>query len=189
MMNNVYNTIYEYLVESDKKSIAEKKYKDYVDAHIANVQKAWKEQVSKIDDKFIQEHKSELTKQIKNHDKSKYDPEEFDAYRANYNPISAKEKADNEARFQAAWLHHFQNNNHHWQHWLDEKGNLDKAKYDKDTVMKAYVEMICDWQAMGYVFGDSAAQYYNSNKDKIKIYPELKRWLETILNKLEKENN
>lgn len=187
-MSNIYNKIYDSLNESESKSKMEKKYKDYVDTHIANVNRAWKEEISKIDDKFIQENKKAITEKVKNHDKSKYDEEEFDAYRANYDPINEKERANNEAKFQAAWLHHFQNNNHHWQHWIDETGKLDKAKYDKDTVMKAYIEMICDWQGMGYVFGDNAAQYYNDNKDKIKIYPELRKWLENLLNKIDTSN-
>ena len=29
--------------------------------------------------------------------------------------------------------------------------------------------MIIDWVAMGYKFGDTAEQYYNSNKDKIDL--------------------
>ena len=127
----------------------------------------------------------ELAKQIKHHDESKWSEDEFDAYRANYNPINDQEKIDNEANFQAAWYNHFQNNPHHWQHWLNEKGELEPLK-GKDEVKKAYIEMICDWQAMGYVFGDTAYQYYNQNKDTIKLYPELQNWVEELLNKLEK---
>ena len=34
------------------------------------------------------------------------------------------------------------------------------------------VHMICDWMAMGYKFGDTARQYYESHKDKINL-PEI----------------
>lgn len=163
----------------------EKDYCLYIDTHIQNVQKAWNEEVSKIDDDFIQSHIDELTEQIKQHDASKWNDDEFDAYRANYYPINDQEKIDNEANFQAAWYNHFQNNPHHWQHWLNEKGELEPLK-GEDEVKKAYIEMICDWQAMGYVFGDTAYQYYNQNKDTIKLYPELQNWVEELLNKLEK---
>ena len=166
------------------KEECEKNYTDYVQNHIKNVQKAWNNEVSNIDDEFIQSHKDELTEQIKHHDESKWDTDEFDAYRANYNPIDDQEKIDNEANFQAAWYHHFQNNPHHWQHWIDDKGDLIPLE-DIDTVKKSYIEMICDWQAMGYVFGDTAKQYYDQNKDTIKIYPELQEWLYEILTKLE----
>lgn len=170
----------------------ENDYKTYIDTHIANVQKAWLEQVSTLEDDFIKENYDELTQIIKDHDLSKYGDEEFQAYRANYYPIDDKEKSDNEANFQAAWYHHFQNNPHHWQHWIDEEGELIPLE-NEDLVKKAYIEMICDWQAMGYVFGDTANQYYNSNKDTIKLYPELSGWVEGLLqeldNKFIKEEN
>ena len=172
------------LKEDEDMNICCNKYLDYVNNHIENVQKAWNEEVSLLEDDFIKEHKDDLAAQIAAHDASKYDEEEFDAYRANYNPINDQEKIDNEANFQAAWYHHFQNNPHHWQHWIDEKGEL-KPLTDEDAVKSAYIEMICDWQAMGYVFGDTAKQYYDQNKDIIKIYPELKDWFEGLLDQLE----
>lgn len=176
------------LKEDEDMNICCNKYLDYVNNHIENVQKAWNEEVSLLEDDFIKEHKDDLAAQIAAHDASKYDEEEFDAYRANYNPINDQEKIDNEANFQAAWYHHFQNNPHHWQHWIDEKGEL-KPLTDEDAVKAAYIEMICDWQAMGYVFGDTAKQYYDQNKDTIKIYPELKDWFEGLLDQLEDLTN
>lgn len=162
----------------------ENDYKTYIDTHIANVQKAWLEQVSTLEDDFIKENYDELAQIIKDHDLSKYGDEEFQAYRANYYPVDDDEKSDNEANFQAAWYHHFQNNPHHWQHWTDETGELVPIE-DVDLVKKAYIEMICDWQAMGYVFGDTANQYYQSNKDTIKLYPELSEWVEGLLQELD----
>ncbi len=160
-------------------------YRTYLDTHIQNVQKAWKEEVSKLDDDFIKENFDELSILIRDHDLSKYGDEEFDAYRANYYPVNDEEKIANEANFQAAWYHHFQNNPHHWQHWIDESGELIPLE-NENLVKKAYIEMICDWQAMGYVFGDTANQYYQSNKDTIKLYPELSDWVEGLLKQLDK---
>lgn len=174
--------------EVSKLEQCEKAYTKYVNNHISNVQKAWNNEVSKLDDDFIQSNLDELAEQISHHDESKYSPNEFDAYRANYNPISDQEKIDNEANFQAAWWHHFKNNPHHWQHWLDDNGNFIKD-YNLDEIKKAYIEMICDWQAMGYVFGDTAKQYYDQNKDTIKIIPELKEWLEDLLTQLENDKD
>ena len=172
--------IIETLKESEDLDKCINEYSQYIDAHIKNVQKAWNEEVSKLDDEFIQSHIDELTEQIKQHDISKWGDEEFDAYRANYYPVNDEEKIANEANFQAAWYNHFQNNPHHWQHWLNEKGELEPLE-GKDVVKMYYIEMICDWQAMGYVFGDTAKQYYEQNKDTIKIYPELQDWLEKLL--------
>lgn len=172
------------LIEAETLEQCEEAYTNYVDTHIDNVIKAWKEEVSIIEDDFIQSNSKELSEQIEQHDKSKWEESEYDAYRANYNPINDQEKIDNEANFQAAWYHHFQNNPHHWQHWIDEEGEL-KPIEDLHQVKKAYIEMICDWQAMGYVFGDTAKQYYDQNKDTIKIYPDLYDWFYNILTILE----
>lgn len=182
--NNLFESIQSNLKEAEDIDKCIHDYSEYVNAHIKNVIKAWKEEVSKIDDDFIQSNSKAISDRVILHDISKWGNEEFDAYRANYNPINDQEKINNEANFQAAWWHHFQNNPHHWQHWIDEEGEF-KTDIDLYDIKLAYVEMICDWQAMGYVFGDTAKQYYDSNKNTIKIYPQLQDWLEDLLNKLE----
>ncbi len=184
MTKNLLENIQKNITESEDLDKCINDYSQYVDSHIQNVQKAWLEQVSTLDDDFIKENYDELTKQIEKHDLSKWGEEEFDAYRANYNPVNDEEKTANEANFQAAWYHHFRNNPHHWQYWTDESGEL-VPMTDLAEVKKAYIEMICDWQAMGYVFGDTANQYYNSNKDTIKLYPELREWVEGLLQELD----
>lgn len=45
--------------------------------------------------------------------------------------------------------------------------------------------MICDWQAMGYVNGDSAPEYYRNHKDEIKIDPNWVSLVEEILDLLD----
>lgn len=57
--------------------------------------------------------------------------------------------------------------------------------YDVDTKICAYLEMICDWQAMGYVNGDSATEYYRNHKDEIKIDPNWVSLVEEILDLLD----
>lgn len=57
--------------------------------------------------------------------------------------------------------------------------------YDVDTKICAYLEMICDWQAMGYVNGDSAPEYYRNHKDEIKIDPNWVSLVEEILDLLD----
>ena len=187
-MSETKNLIEDIQSNIDKLQQCENDYRTYVDTHIENVGKAWKEEVSKLDDEFIKENYNDISILIKDHDLSKYGDEEFQAYRANYYPVDDEEKTANEANFQSAWYHHFQNNPHHWQHWIDEEGELIPLE-NEDIVKRAYVEMICDWQAMGYVFGDTANQYYNQNKDTIKLYPELKKWVEDLLKKLDNKSD
>ena len=65
--------------------------------------------------------------------------------------------------FEMAWRHHYFNNQHHWQYWLD--------KNDKPTNIphKHIEEMIADWEGMALKLGDSAQNYYLLSYNKIKL--------------------
>ena len=65
--------------------------------------------------------------------------------------------------FTKAWEHHYTNNFHHWQYWLDENGE------PKEIPNKYLEQMIADWEGMALKFGDTAQTYYLKNKDKIKL--------------------
>lgn len=176
--------------ENDIKSNKIQEYEDYIEEHISNVKKAFEELVNK-DIPETREYLNELQQKVNKHDVSKYSDEEFDAYRKNFYPVDDKEKEDNKEEFEKAWKHHYEHNNHHWQHWLDEEtGNLiSLQEFNLKEVKLAYLEMILDWQAMGYKFGDTAYEYYNNHKDEIKLYPELKSWIINIMKQLDKEED
>jgi len=155
----------------------ENEYGKYISEHIKNVKKAWNEFKEKCSDILEYPAQVELIDSlIENHDMSKYSSYEFDAYRRYFYPINDKEKAESEEDFNIAWKHHYENNPHHWNHW---------AVTDKDSMPFVYVvEMICDWQAMGYKFGNTAKEYYESKKDEIILGDKQRKWVETILNLL-----
>lgn len=159
----------------------EDEYTEYIDNHISNVKKAFKKYVSKINDDFIKTHLEELEDRINHHDESKFSDEEFEAYRANYYPISDEEKSNNEANFQAAWFHHYNNNPHHYQYWLDSNCKLDYDKYDSDKVKLSYIEMLCDQLAMSMYFNNRADEWYLSNKDNMTLFPKEKEYYENLL--------
>ena len=69
-------------------------------------------------------------------------------------------------------------------YWVNENGEF-YSGYSITEKICAYLEMICDWQAMSYVKGGSALQYYNDNKDKIKIDPNWIPFVEEVLDCLE----
>lgn len=48
------------------------------------------------------------------------------------------------------------------------------------------IHMVIDWTAMGYKFGDTAQQYYESNKDKIELSDEHKMFMYEIFDRLNK---
>lgn len=170
--------------------LCEKTYKNYIKEHILNVKKAWKEIQEKCKDESILWNDYDFWSidcLIQNHDVSKFSCLEFDAYRANFYPVNEIEKENNKINFKQAWLHHQLNNPHHWQFWEYLK-KFPTLKINKKADMVHYlIEMICDWQAMGYKFGDTAYDYFYKNKNKIIIPNEYYDFVERILEKLKRK--
>ncbi|MCF8002324.1 MAG: DUF5662 family protein [Halanaerobiales bacterium] len=105
------------------------------------------------------------------HDISKFSGSEFWAYAAYF----YKDKEKYKHQFEMAWRHHYFNNKHHWQHWIDREGK-------PIEIPDQYIEqMIIDWEAMGLKFGGTAKKYYLNNKDKIKLAPKTRINLEIKL--------
>ena len=97
--------------------------------------------------------------EIKTHDLSKFSPEEFTQYRESFYPVGGAGKAS----LDKAWQHHIENNPHHWENWTKQKYS-NPHEWEINCVC-----MVVDWMAMGYKFGDTAQEYYESNKSKIKL--------------------
>lgn len=156
---------------------ATRKYLDYIENHILNVEKAWKEITEKCKDmRFVYDdfYWGSIDHQIKNHDVSKLSEQEFVQYRKAFYPTNEEPKYD----CKEAWQHHYENNSHHWENWTKKEYN-NPWEEEMDIV-----HMIVDWTAMGYNFGDTAQEYFEKNKDKIKI-PEIhERFMYEIFNRL-----
>lgn len=136
-----------------------REYLDYVERHYNNVQKAWQELNDKCEGKGFNWLYDDciwhaININVKNHDLSKLGVNEFTQYRQFFYPTSYEVK--NKELMGQAWEHHLSNNPHHWQNWTV-----------KSPCVEYLIENICDWMAMGYEFGDTAKEYYESNKDKI----------------------
>ena len=166
-----------------------KEYKDYIDNHRKMVQKAWeiiKDATVKYGEDSWGQHNNchaftFISLIIEEHDKSKYSPEEFEAYRKRFYPVTGEEYDKNE--LQRAWGHHLENNLHHWQ-------SMKAVNYNHPYILEHTVEMICDWFAMAMQFNEGHRDYYENNKDKIElqdwqhelveeIYCALDKWTET----------
>lgn len=170
------------LTEVIEKTRKEREYIDYIKEHVSNVRKAFEELLS-MDNSTIKElftNDAELVNNVESriniHDASKYQKEEFDAYRRNFHPINDEEKKNAKEDFDKAWNHHWKNNDHHWQN-RENTNILNKP---------ACIEMICDWTAMGYKFDDRPYQYYKKNKNEIKLNDLEKDYVESILDAMEK---
>ena len=109
---------------------------------------------------------NEITECVRLHDQSKWDQEEYDAYLAYFYPMDDQDKDELiESAFDMAWLHHQKVTPHHWQYWILIR---DEGKQvPMDMPLKYVIEMLCDWQSMGYKYGDTAFDWWTNNKDKM----------------------
>lgn len=185
-------------------------YLRYILEHRKNVRKAcdyWYEEWQRMfsypyDDKDKRKLKMTLIKIKLTHDLSKFLPCEFIPYtkwfygkygtkyrvsKDEYGDIFHKKVKDD---FSKAWEHHKIHNKHHWEYWTfdmeeyyRDMGELEhfKLSQPKDMPIKYIREMICDWTAMSYKFGDTPQEFYLNNYNKIELSKGTRHCLEINL--------
>lgn len=119
-----------------------------------------------------------------NHDASKTDPEEYDAYDAYfYGNNRSYAVVQN---FNKAWLRHIHNNPHHWQHWILINDEPKEGMVVIDMPYIYVVEMICDWWAFSWKKGDlnEIFSWYEDRKDYMKLSTNTRKSVEYILGKI-----
>lgn len=133
------------------------------------------------------------------HDMSKFLPNEFIPY-ANYFYGEKKpdyngfHKPGSDRDFDIAWLKHINRNPHHWQYWVlrEDQG----ATKLIEMPCSFAIEMLCDWvgasKAQGHFSPEddkyfATRNWYETNKDKMQLDGETRRWLEYVLRKYEYE--
>lgn len=161
-----------------KTKLANKEYEKYIYDHIANIKKAFNEYGEKLNS-LLDFDSSILKYNVSNHDKSKFDSEEFVLYRKKFYPVTNEEYSEDD--FNKAWLHHIKNNNHHWNSWsyIDNEGVVSVEIPD------IYIaEMVLDWIAMSMTKGGDPLKFYNSKKDTIILHKKSREKLENVLNTL-----
>lgn len=107
------------------------------------------------------------------HDESKYSANEYKAYDEYFYPSDGSKVGEDPKRkeaFQYAWLHHQNNNPHHWQFWVlinDEEG-IKALEMPLDYIY----EMVADWGAFAYIQknGHHLKEWYEKNKDKMILH-------------------
>ena len=184
-----------------KESIYDEKveeYMDYIFTHKANVEKAWS-YIKTIDNPYIQNNLEVLDNNIKNHDKSKFEDDEFDSYRKKYYPVNDEEANEVMDNIEDIFKLHYSRNPHHWEYWLDKDGNLDETRHNGDIdndVMIAYIEMLCDWASFGLKQDNprEVRSWYINEKPKMTKWPKEQEIIEDILKQYidlfpEKEEN
>ena len=149
-------------------------YLNYLEEHLENVRRAFNELSVACEGMWWVGDDCAwhtLRQQVEDHDLSKFSIEEFVQYRANFFPISDFDKKY--SGFDKAWENHKLENHHH---------------HETASTFLDIVHMVIDWTAMGYKFGDTAQQYYEANKDKIKLSEDRVRFMYEIFGRIEKHS-
>ena len=160
-------------------------YDKYLENHINGVKTAFNWLIVKLPEIFEGYDPEYIgTLFIKEHDKSKYNEEEYEAYCDYF----YGEKTDEvKQAFDLAWLHHQHNNPHHWQHWLlqSDDGGVKALPMDYENI----VEMICDWWSFSWV-KDNLREIFNWYKEQesdIILHPDTEDKVKYILSLIEKK--
>lgn len=157
-------------------------YRKYIREHRNTVSIVFKFWLKTDDSKvFSEDEISILSKNIYNHDLSKYDDEEFEPYRKKFFPIDGE--TSDKKEFSMAWNHHQKSNPHHWQYWILPK----KIENEAIPIPMCYVvEMLCDWTAMSIQKGGSVTNWFLENEPEMILNPSSKGLVAKLLPEFEK---
>lgn len=142
----------------------EGEYLNYLADHIYNVRWSWERFLSPVVMESYPKEWVACNQAILEHDDSKYEYDEFNAYCDYFYPAENHPKDQN--AFDRAWLLHQHRNPHHWQYWVlvRDEGEL----VPMDMPLQDIVSMVCDWHSFSAKNPDStAAVWYENNKDKM----------------------
>ena len=156
-------------------------YDSYLNNHISNVVKGFNWLQENLPQVFEGVSSNMMEAQVNAHDDSKWSDEEYEAY-DNY--FYGKKTPEVKSAFDLAWLHHQQNNPHHWQHWLlrEDDGDTKALEMPKEYV----IEMICDWWAFSWAKNKLTEifDWYANNKPQMILHKNTLQLVEDILTKL-----
>lgn len=157
-----------------------KQYDEYLEKHKANVRKGFE---------WLQEnlpglipHESSASWQVVfNHDTSKNEPDEYDAYDAYFYGGNRSYAVVQEYR--RAWLRHIHRNPHHWQHWVLINDDPNEGEIVMDMPYEYIIEMICDWWAFSWAKGNlnEIFNWYDEHKNHMKLGDNTRKTVDSIL--------
>lgn len=155
-------------------------YDKYLEEHIRNVKNGFEWLRTNLPQLF--EGRDDISwKNIDEHDKSKYNKDEYDAYdKYFYGGNRSFEVVDN---FNKAWLLHIHRNAHHWQHWVLINDEPNEGETLIEMPYNNIIEMICDWWAFSWQKKDLSEifSWYDEHSAYIKLAPKTGQTVEDIL--------
>lgn len=161
------------------------KYDIYIQEHKENVMKAfnWLEE-NVLSEMYDEKDRLEFGRVVCQHDDSKYNEEEYEAYDEYFYGNKSYKAVEN---FNLAWLHHIHNNPHHWQFWVLLNDDPKEGEILIDMPDCYIIEMICDWWSFSWKKGDlnEISKWYDEHKDYMKLSVRTRDKVETILVKIE----
>lgn len=162
-------------------------YDKYLTEHIRNVRTAFFWINSNLPE--IIENYSEARAYIIDHDRSKYEAEEYDAYDKYFYGGSRSYAVVR--NFNLAWLHHIHTNPHHWQHWVLINDDSDIGIQALDIPNSFIIEMICDWWSFSWTKGNlfEIFEWYDSHKNYMMLSEKTRRFVESYLEKIKSKLN
>lgn len=163
-----------------------REYDLYLQNHKANVKKGFDWVKENLPDIILADNEVDYEHQIGfEHDASKTDPEEYEAYDAYfYGGNRSYEVVQN---FNKAWLRHIHLNPHHWQHWILINDDPNEGEIVLNMPYNYVIEMICDWWAFSWNSGNlrDIFDWYNKHKDYIKLSDKTRVTVNLILKAIE----
>lgn len=166
-----------------------KQYDEYIEEHKRNVTEAFewlKTHLPEVlpskdtgDEYSICEHQC-----LFEHDSSKYDEDEYDAYDKYFYGRNRSYEVVN--GFNLAWLSHIHKNKHHWQYWVLINDNPDEGEIILDMPDVYIIEMICDWWSFSFKKGDLTEifSWYKERSRYMKLSDYTRKKVEDILYKI-----
>lgn len=154
-------------------------YDNYLRTHIGNVKRCWEEflrpaVIGEVSPGIIQQTDA----MIAEHDASKIEPCEYDAYLDYFYPADGETTDDKE--FDVAWNHHQKRNPHHWQYWVLIKDSGDVIP--QDMPLPYLFEMLCDWGSFPLANpGTTTKDWYNKNKSHMMLSEKTRELVETYI--------
>lgn len=159
-------------------------YDQYLREHIAAVYDALKWMSENLDIPGVSDTDfSNALWDASDHDKSKFEKFEYDAYDDYFYGGNRGYKVV--LMFNYAWLHHIHKNPHHWQYWvLLEDDPESGLPYKALEIPMSYIlEMIADWWSFSWKDNDlgEILDWYDKQKNHILLHPKTKKLVEKIL--------
>ncbi len=158
-------------------------YDLYLQQHKANVCKGFQWMFWKLPDllKDVKKWTVLLNNIEFDHDNSKLNPDEYEAYDDYFYGGNRSHKVVEE--FNKAWLHHIHHNPHHWQYWVIINDDPGEGMTLLDIPFEYIIEMICDWWSFSWQKGNlfEIFDWYDKHREYMKLSPKTRNTVESIL--------